>query len=131
MLCLSSLEIDRQLKKVNMTIGEICSSVNGNLVSGKEKAGHEIEYAFASDLMSDVLTVKCDNLLLITGLANLQTIRTAEMSDAGCIMIVRDKSVSEEMKKLASESGIPLITCGTTMFRAAGELYRAGLKPVF
>ncbi len=122
---------DRQPKEFNMTIGEICSSVNGNLVSGKEKAGHEIEYAFASDLMSDVLTVKCDNLLLITGLANLQTIRTAEMSDAGCILIVRDKSVSDEMQKLASESGIPLITCCTTMFRAAGELYRAGLKPVF
>jgi len=125
------LTVDRQLKQFNMTVGEICSSVNGNFVSGKEKAGHEIEFAFASDLMSDVLTVKCDNLLLITGLANLQTIRTAEMSDAGCILIVRDKSVSDEMQKLASESGIPLITCCTTMFRAAGELYRAGLKPVF
>jgi len=114
-----------------MTVGNICSRVNGKLICGKEKISHEIEYAFASDLMSDVLTLKCDNLLLITGLANLQTIRTAEMSDAGCILIVRDKAVTAEMLQLANESGIPLITCSTTMFRAAGELYSAGLKPLF
>ncbi len=59
--------------------------------------------------MSDVLTVNCDNLLLITGLANLQAIRTAEMSDIDCILFVRNKSVSPEMKSLAEELGITLI----------------------
>jgi len=114
-----------------MTVGEICSSVNGELICGAEKANHEVEFAFASDLMSDVLTIKCDNLLLITGLANLQTIRTAEMSDAVCVLLVRNKAVSPEMKELAEELGIPLICCKSTMFKAAGELYRAGLKPLF
>lgn len=114
-----------------MTIGEICSAVNGVLVCGNEKIDRVVEFAFASDLMSDVLTVNCDNLLLITGLANLQTIRTAEMSDAACVLFVRDKAVSEEMKDLAGEIGLPLICCKSTMFRAAGELYRAGLKPLF
>jgi hypothetical protein len=50
--------------------------------------------AFASDLMSDVLTLKNDNLVLITGLATLQTIRTAEMADINCIIFVRNKKVS-------------------------------------
>lgn len=114
-----------------MTVGDICSAVNGELICGNEKSELEVEYAFASDLMSDVLTVKCDNLLLITGLANVQTIRTAEMSDAACILFVRNKSVSTEMKELAEEIGLPLICCKSTMFRAAGELYKAGLKPLF
>lgn len=114
-----------------MTIGEICSTVNGELICGDEKVNCEVEYAFASDLMSDVLTVNCDNLLLITGLANMQTIRTAEMSDAACILLVRNKSASSEMKELAEETGIPIICCKSTMFKAAGELYRAGLKPLF
>jgi len=114
-----------------MTVGEICSTVNGNLISGKEKIDRKVEFAFASDLMSDVLTVSCDNLLLITGLSNIQTIRTAEMSDAACILLVRNKAVTEDMKMLAEESGIPLISCSSTMFRAAGELYKAGLKPLF
>jgi hypothetical protein len=114
-----------------MRVGDICTAVKGKVICGADKLDVDIEYAFASDLMSDVLTVRSDSLLLITGLANLQTIRTAEMSDALCILFVRDKSVTSEMKQLAEESGIPLITCSVTMFKAAGELYKAGLKPLF
>jgi hypothetical protein len=114
-----------------MRVGDICEAVKGKLICGEEKIDNDIEYAFASDLMSDVLTIKCDNLLLITGLANLQTIRTAEMSDAACILFVRNKTITDEMKRLAVENGIPLISCSITMFKAAGELYKAGLKPLF
>lgn len=114
-----------------MKVADICDAVKGKLICGEDKRDKDIEFAFASDLMSDVLTIKCDNLLLITGLANLQTIRTAEMSDAACVLFVRNKIITDEMKQLAEESGIPLITCSITMFRAAGELYKAGLKPLF
>ena len=114
-----------------MKVEEICSVLNGELICGGDREGREVRYAFASDLMSDVLTVNCDNLLLITGLANLQAIRTAEMSDIDCILFVRNKSISPEMKDLAAELGITLINCPSTMFRASGELYRAGMKPLF
>jgi len=114
-----------------MKVCDICTIVKGKVICGAEKLDQEVEFAFASDLMSDVLTVKSDSLLLITGLANLQTIRTAEMSDIACILFVRNKAVTSEMKLLAEESGIPLISCSVTMFRAAGELYKAGLKPLF
>jgi hypothetical protein len=114
-----------------MKVEEICSVVNGELICGSEIVNREVTHAFASDLMSDVLTVNCNNLLLITGLANLQAIRTAEMSDIECILFVRNKSVTDEMKNLAEELGIALITCPRTMFRASGELYRAGMKPLF
>ncbi|HNX67030.1 MAG TPA: hypothetical protein PKH02_09130 [Bacteroidales bacterium] len=114
-----------------MRVGDICEAVKGKLICGEDKVDVDIEYAFASDLMSDVLTIKSDSLLLITGLANLQTIRTAEMSDACCVLFVRNKTITDDMKQLAEESGIPLISCSITMFRAAGELYKAGLKPLF
>ncbi len=114
-----------------MKVEEICSVLNGELVCGSDKPNREVTHAFASDLMSDVLTVSCNNLLLITGLANLQTIRTAEMSDIDCILFVRNKSVTTEMKLLAEELGMTLIKCPSTMFRASGELYRAGMKPLF
>lgn len=114
-----------------MNVEEICLVVNGDLVCGSDKLNSEFTHAFASDLMSDVLTVNCNNLLLITGLANMQTIRTAEMSDIDCILFVRNKSVTPEMKMLAEELGIALIKSSSTMFRASGELYRAGMKPLF
>jgi hypothetical protein len=48
-----------------------------------------VQCAFASDLMSDVLTLDCNGVLLVTGLCNMQTIRTAEMADVSCILFVR------------------------------------------
>jgi len=114
-----------------MKLEEICSALNGTVVCGGDKTHREVTHAFASDLMSDVLTVNCNKLLLITGLANMQTIRTAEMSDIECILFVRNKSVTTEMTNLADELGMTLITCPLTMFRASGELYKAGIKPLF
>lgn len=114
-----------------MNVEEICSVLNGELVCGGDRISREVTHAFASDLMSDVLTVNCNNLLLITGLANLQAIRTAEMSDIDCILFVRNKSVTTEMKNLAEELEITLIASPLSMFRASGELYRAGIKPLF
>lgn len=93
--------------------------------------GLTVNYAFSSDLMSDVLTVDSDGLLLITGLTNLQTIRTAEMSDISVILFVRNKKVSKEMIELADELNMILMECSRSMYAASGILYKAGLKEVF
>ncbi len=114
-----------------MKLQEICSVLDGQILCGCDKAEREVTHAFASDLMSDVLTINCNNLLLITGLANLQTIRTAEMSDINCILFVRNKAVTQDMINLAEELGITLIICPSTMFRASGVLYREGMKPLY
>ncbi len=114
-----------------MKIGELAGLVNGNVVSCHDKLDRDIEYAFASDLMSDVLTVRADKLLMITGLANMQAVRTAEMADIQAILFVRNKTVSEDMIRLAEDNGIVLIESPYTMFRASGLLYSNGVKPVY
>jgi len=114
-----------------MTIKEILSLVNGTLLCGEALLGEEQSHAFASDLMSDVLTVKTNNFLLITGLANPQSIRTAEMSDVRCVLLVRGKAASEEMLVLAQENDMVLMASPFSMFKTAGILYSAGLKPVY
>ena len=114
-----------------MKISEIIDRIKGNVVCGEDKLDHIVEYAFSSDLMSDVLTVEKQNLLLITGLANLQAIRTAEMSDIPYLVFARNKKVTQEMKEIAEENGMVLIECPSSMFRISGELYMAGIKPLF
>ncbi|MDY6801560.1 MAG: DRTGG domain-containing protein [Bacteroidota bacterium] len=114
-----------------MKIKEVVDIVNGKVVCGKDWMDAEIQRGFASDLMSDVLTLDTDNILLITGLANLQAIRTAEMSDITCIIFARNKKVSKEMIELAEENQMVLIECACSVFKTAGELYKAGIKPVF
>jgi predicted transcriptional regulator len=114
-----------------MTIKEVSDTIEGRVLCCHSKLGNSVEHAFASDLMSDVLTVDKENLLLITGLANLQAIRTAEMSDISCIIFARNKKISSDIVDLATENGIMLIESPFSVFRISGELYKAGVKPVF
>lgn len=113
-----------------MTVSEIAEIAQARLVAGNKDVCC-IEKGFCSDLMSDVLTLDTDRMLLITGMTNLQTIRTAEMADVLCILIVRKKKATPEMLALAKENGMVILETDFSMYKAAGELYKAGLIPVY
>jgi predicted transcriptional regulator len=114
-----------------MTIKDITEKIDGHIICCGEKENINVEYAFSSDLMSDVLTVEKENMVLITGLTNLQTVRTSEMSDINCIIIARAKKVNSDIISLARENNIVLIESPYSVFRISGELYKAGIKPIF
>ncbi len=114
-----------------MKISELIDVVKGELICGENKLDHDVNIAFASDLMSDVLTVKIDNVLLITGLSNIQTLRTAEMSNITCIIFVRNKKVNECMFELANENNMILISSPFSMFKTSGLLYSLGVNPIY
>ncbi|MDR0729945.1 MAG: hypothetical protein LBF19_07495 [Prevotellaceae bacterium] len=114
-----------------MTLQEVAQLVDGEIVCGTGRAQEFVEYGFASDLMSDVLTQKRSNFLLITGLSNNQAIRTAEMSDAQYILFVRHKKATPDMLSLAADNDMVIIQSPFSMFKAVGILYSAGLRPVY
>ena len=64
-----------------MRLRDIVAAVQGEGVCGQDRLDENVDYAFASDLLRDVLTIKTDDFLLTTGLANVQPVRTAELSD--------------------------------------------------
>jgi serine kinase of HPr protein (carbohydrate metabolism regulator) len=114
-----------------MKVKDIAIKINGQIVCCQENEDTEVEYAFSSDLMSDVLTIEKEKMVLITGLTNLQAIRTSEMSEISCIIFARAKKVNSEIISLAKENNMVLIESPFSMFRISGELYKAGLKPIF
>ena len=113
-----------------MLLKEIICLLEASLVYGEQYLNKEIKKAFAADLMSDVLRLNTEDMILITGMANLQVLRTAEMSDVSYILFVRNKKVTPEMLALAEENGIAVMQCKQSMFKVCGELYKAGLEPV-
>ncbi len=114
-----------------MKLKEIVALVEGKVICGEQNLDESVEYAFSSDLMSDVLTLRITDFLLVTGLSNIQSIRTAEMSDLKYILIVRDKKVTQDMIELADDNDMTIITTEFSMFKTSGLLYNAGLKPVY
>jgi len=114
-----------------MILRDILKILNGNVLCGKNRLEEEVFVAFASDLMSDVLTLHTGNILLITGLSNIQTIRTAEIADINHIILVRNKKANPEFVELASENDQLIIETPYSMFRTCGLLYLGGLNAIY
>ncbi len=114
-----------------MNIKEIAEITEGTIICECESSSATVNKAFASDLMSDVLMLNTDSLLLITGLANVQTIRTAEMADIKSILLVRDKKPTTAMIELAKQEGMNIISTSKSMFLTCALLSSAGLNPVY
>lgn len=87
----------------------------------------EVKEACGSDLMSDVLAFVKEQGLLLTGLQNLQAIRTAEMMDMQAIVFVRGKVPTDEMVQEAQRKGVVLMSTELPMFVACGKLFANGL----
>ena len=114
-----------------MTIKEIARLVDGEIVGAPADDEYNVEKAFASDLMSDVLRFHMDDTVLITGLCTNQTMRTSEMSDLRVVIIGRDKQPDEDMLELAEDLEITLIKSKYSIFKISGILYGAGIQPLY
>ena len=111
-----------------MVVGDIRDILNARVICGEQYMTREVHTGCGSDMMSDVLAFVKDQCVLLTGLCNLQVIRTAEMMDIVCIVFVRGKQPDEAMIELACEREIPLLCTGHRMFSACGLLYVNGIR---
>ena len=110
-----------------MKISTLTELLDAKIVCGEENIGRHVYSACGSDMMSDVLAYVKDQAVLLTGLVNMQVIRTAEMMDMVCVVFVRSKKPTDEMIELAKEHGLVLMTTDKRMYDACGILYSAGL----
>ena len=111
-----------------MKVNEIAALIDAHIVCGSDKAELEIDSAFGSDMMSEVLAYVKDQAVLVTGLNNPQVIRTADMMDMVCVVYVRGKRPDALSLELAIDSNICVMTTKTPMFACCGILYENGLR---
>ena len=72
-----------------------------------------------------------EGLLLLTGLCNLQSIRTCEMSDIQLMLVVRGKVVTDEMIELAEDNDMVIVRTAFSLYKTAGILYGAGIPAIY
>lgn len=111
-----------------MKVLDIQKLLNASVLTCTANLDKEVKSACGSDMMSDVLAFVKDQAVLLTGLVNVQVIRTAEMMDMVCVVFVRSKTPSEEILSLAEEKGIVVMTTSERMFDACGILYSNGFN---
>ena len=89
-----------------MELKEVAQILDAQVLCGQDKLDLQVTSACGSDLMSDVMAFVKDQVLLLTGLMNIQVIRTANLMDIQVVCFVRGKSPSQEMIDMAEELGI-------------------------
>lgn len=110
-----------------MKLSKIKEILEADVLAGEDLLETEVDSAFGSDLMSDVLAFVNDKVLLLTGLVNPQVVRTAEMLDISAIVFVRGKKPDENVIALAEAKNVVLLSTAHTMYVACGRLYSVGL----
>jgi predicted transcriptional regulator len=110
-----------------MKISKVIEVLNAKVLTGKNLIDEEVFSACGSDLMSDVLAFVKTQGLLLTGLNNLQVVRTAEMMDIKVIAFVRGKTPDNDIIELAERKDMIILTTDEPLYSACGNLYLEGL----
>ena len=111
-----------------LDVRDVMRVLDAELICGEDSLDTEVHEACGSDMMSDVLAYVKDQAVLLTGLVNIQTVRTADMMDMVCIVFVRGKKPDEDMIALAKRRGMVLLRTDHRMFTACGLLWENGLR---
>ena len=111
-----------------MKISDLVPLLEAQILTPDADLGKEVLSACGSDMMSDVLAYVKNQSVLLTGLNNLQVVRTADMMGMVCIVFVRGKKPDSSTLELAKECGIVVLATNHTMFTACGLLYEKGLR---
>ena len=111
-----------------MKLSEIKDLLDCRILCDCEDEDPEISLCMSSDMMSDVLAFASPGALLVTGLTNAQSVRTADFADASGIIYLRGKKPEQPTVELARRLSIPLFCTELGMFEACGRLHAAGCR---
>ena len=100
------------------------------VLTGEDRLDQEMSTVVASDAMSPVLAALQPRALLVTGLANIQSVRTAHVADLAAILYVRGVRPDERSIAMASQRNIVLLATTMGMFDCCGILRERGLRGV-
>jgi hypothetical protein len=105
-----------------LSLAEVRAAVNGVALWCPD-ASPGVTGVVAADLMSDVLVDARPGYVLVTGLVNVQVIRTAAIADLAAVVFARGKTVPAEVVDLARQMNVPVFASQDSLFEAAGRLY--------
>lgn len=113
---------------MTVKIEDIAKALGAEVLAGADGMGREIGVVIASDLVSDVLVSRDDRAFLLTGLANIQVVRAAEMIDLIGVCLCRGKTPGPDMLAYAREAALPLLVTKRTLYESCGLVYKLGVK---
>ncbi len=107
-----------------MKVSEITKFINGELkVAGNEEA--EIQDAYTSDLLSDVMGNASADSVLITVQGHKNTVAVANLVGMPAVILCNGRGVPQDMQDSAEKEGITLFTTEDNQFTVSYKIANA------
>jgi predicted transcriptional regulator len=113
-----------------MTLREIKDLLQCEVLCCEDGLYVDVTQVVASDGMSEILAFAKSKELMITGLTNIQSIRTADIAAVCAVVYCRGKRPEKKVVDFARQKRIPILVTTMVMFDICGILYNKGLKGV-
>ena len=113
-----------------MKLSEIGALLQCEVLAGEDDLCVDIQQVVASDGMSEILAFAKSRELMITGLTNIQSIRTADIAGVSAVIYCRGKRPDKKVIEFARQKKIPVLVTPMVMFDICGILFNKGLKGV-
>lgn len=107
-----------------MKLSEIQKNLNLNVMTAQEKLETEVQSAYTSDLLSDVMAHAKEKYLWITLQTHPNVIAVAKLKDLAGVVLVNNREPEEETRRKAEEENIPILTTSESAFHISGKLYK-------
>lgn len=117
MLCLAEDNIVLKFRKDLMNTAEIAGKINGKIIVAND--GAAINFAYTSDLLSDVMGHAGDESVLITIQNHLNTIAVCSLAGIEAIVVCHGREIPDDMKTAAEREGIGIISTAMSQFEAS------------
>ncbi|WAC07411.1 MAG: DRTGG domain-containing protein [Thermodesulfobacteriota bacterium] len=111
-----------------MRLEEIKDILHGTVLTSDLDLSLEVDTVLASDGMSEILAFHTPGALMVTGLTNIQSVRTAYIADVRAIVYIRGKLPNEKLIALARDKNIVVMATEFGMFDVCGILREHNMK---
>lgn len=109
-----------------MKLRSIQKILGATIIEGEDGLDTDVDFVYASDLMSDVLAFGQPNSALLTGLATQQAVISAHMAEFKGIVFVRGKRPKDGAEKFAQENNLVMLTTDLDMYDACVKIDSIG-----
>lgn len=99
-----------------MKIQKIKDVLDATVIEGEKILKDDVKFIYASDLMSDVLAFGKSDSILLTGLANHQSVISAHMAEFKGVVFIRGKKPRGGSENYARENHLILLSTDLDMY---------------
>ena len=106
-----------------MKLAEIVKQLQLGVLTASDKLDVEVDFGYASDLLSDVMAHGREGHLWITLQVHQNIIAVAKLKELAGIILVNNRCPLEDTKTKAEEEQVPILVTADSAFEISGRLY--------